>query len=223
MILRRLGWDVIYLGASVPVEKLEETLTRVYLQLAIFSAQQLITAATLRETAKTLHNNRVPLAFGGRIFNLIPGLSGRITGHFLGEDLQNMGRVAERLLTTPQQVTEAQPVSNEYQKTLAIFRERQRSIEAAVWEAGRLAELSNAEMRIASDFLSNNIAAALTLGDIGYLEVEISWIDGLLGNRKVDQAYLTLFLSGYCQALVEVLGDDSRLIVDWFNQEVLES
>ena len=46
-LLRRRGWEVVYLGANVPIEQLETTVAVIQPQLVIMAAQLLHTAATL--------------------------------------------------------------------------------------------------------------------------------------------------------------------------------
>jgi methanogenic corrinoid protein MtbC1 len=51
LFLRRRGWNVIYLGANVPTDRMEETVQAVHPKLVILSAQTLTTAISLREMA----------------------------------------------------------------------------------------------------------------------------------------------------------------------------
>jgi DNA-binding transcriptional MerR regulator/methylmalonyl-CoA mutase cobalamin-binding subunit len=87
LLLRRRGLDVVYLGANVPIEQLAMTLATVRPRLAIFLAQQLISAATLRQLASFLSEEDVPLAFGGRIFVSAPAVQRKIGGHYLGDEI----------------------------------------------------------------------------------------------------------------------------------------
>ena len=84
LMLRRHGWDALYLGANVPVVQMERTIESTHPDLVIMSAQLLNTAANLLEMARLLQERRIPLAYGGRIFNNIPAIRQRIPGHFLG-------------------------------------------------------------------------------------------------------------------------------------------
>ncbi|MGL4650388.1 MAG: MerR family transcriptional regulator, partial [Caldilineaceae bacterium] len=69
LLLRRRGWDTVYLGANVPVASFGETLATTRPSLVILTAQQLHTAASLLEMGEVLLQQRVPLAFGGLVFN----------------------------------------------------------------------------------------------------------------------------------------------------------
>jgi methanogenic corrinoid protein MtbC1 len=74
LLLRRRGLNVIYLGANVPAEQFSNTVKNIKANLVVLVAQQLITAATLQQTALTLSSQNIPVAFGGRIFSIHPGL-----------------------------------------------------------------------------------------------------------------------------------------------------
>ncbi|MBK8932026.1 MAG: MerR family transcriptional regulator [Chloroflexi bacterium] len=87
LTLRYRGWETIYLGANVPLEYLENTITSTQPDLIVMTAQQLHTAASLYEVGEFLRQKGISLAFGGRIFSLTPALRNRISGHFLGEKL----------------------------------------------------------------------------------------------------------------------------------------
>ena len=109
VLLRRQGWDVLYLGADVPVERLERTLQATRPNLVLMAAQQLHTAATLLQVAHVLQQEGVGLAYGGLVFNLVPDLRRRIPGHFVGERLDLAPQMVERLITAPRPVVEPDP------------------------------------------------------------------------------------------------------------------
>jgi methanogenic corrinoid protein MtbC1 len=88
LLLRRRGWEAIYLGANVPADQLENALEATNPNLVIASAQLLHTAASLLDLADLLSVEEIPLAYGGRIFNTLPELQERIPGHFLGPNLK---------------------------------------------------------------------------------------------------------------------------------------
>ena len=68
-LLRRRGWEVVYLGANVPVQKLETTVAATNPDLVLMAAQRLQAAASLLEAAQVLQREGRALAYGGLIFN----------------------------------------------------------------------------------------------------------------------------------------------------------
>jgi methanogenic corrinoid protein MtbC1 len=114
LMLRYRGWDVIYLGADVPVERLESTLDTIRPNLILLTAQQLYTAASLLDIANFLREQKVTVAFGGLIFNILPDLHKRIPGHFLGARLEEITHVVENLINHGSPVVELTPISDTY-------------------------------------------------------------------------------------------------------------
>jgi MerR family transcriptional regulator, light-induced transcriptional regulator len=100
-LLRRRGWEAIYLGANVPLDRMEAMLRAIKPQLVILAAQIEDTAAHLQEMAASLQQAGVRVGYGGRIFNLVPELRRGVAGHFLGETVDQALPAIEALLEGP--------------------------------------------------------------------------------------------------------------------------
>ena len=215
-LLRRRGWEVIYLGANVPVDRLETALSSVKPDLVILTAQLLHTAATLLSMAQVLQREHVPSAFGGRVFNLLPALRARIPGQFLGERLETAPQVVEQLMTTPQPPPHpVETPSAAYRQALDHYLERQSLIEAQVRKVMQHANVPHAHLSIANLNMAHNIAAALELGDTEFLGKNIAWVEGLLRNNDISTDVLRRYLSAYYQASKAHLDGRGKPIVDW--------
>ncbi|MFN2137441.1 MAG: MerR family transcriptional regulator, partial [Candidatus Promineifilaceae bacterium] len=83
-LLRRRGWDVIYLGANMPAAALEETVAQVKPHMLIVSAQTLSTATSILDITAALTGHEIIIGYGGIIFNMLPQLQERIPAHYLG-------------------------------------------------------------------------------------------------------------------------------------------
>jgi DNA-binding transcriptional MerR regulator len=221
-LLKRRGWEVIYLGARVPPGQMQLTVNTMQPDLVILTAQQLHTAATLLETARLLHEENVPLAFGGLIFNLIPSLVERIPGHFLGEKLEEAPEVVQELLASPRPTPDFEEPSTDSQQTLAHYQERQPLLEAETWQSLQEHRIQPRHLQLANEELGQNIVAALTLGDIDYLTTDIEWVEGLLGNRKMPSRALRQYLKAYHHAAQTHLNAHGRPILEWLDR-VLDS
>jgi methanogenic corrinoid protein MtbC1 len=210
-LLRRRGWEVVYLGADVPLEQLAATVAVTRPQLLIVAAQQLHTAASLLDMAQVLRQEQVPLAYGGLIFNLLPALRRRIPGHFLGEQLEAAPQVVESLMTAPRPAPTSEAIPDHYRRARDHFQERQGLVEAHVIQAlhdhNRLA-LANRE-------LGWNIDAALGLGDMDFLGSDVEWVTGLLRNYHLPAGALPGYLHAYHQAASEHLDERGRPITGW--------
>jgi DNA-binding transcriptional MerR regulator len=215
LFLRRRGWDVLYLGANVPVARMESAMTTTKPQLVILAAQQLHTAATLLEMARLLQGRHIPLAFGGLVFNLLPELRTRVPGHFLGERLDQATQVVEQMLSSPPPSPSVPAVSEAYQRALPHYRERQALIEAHVWQAMESEGIGPDHLTIANVHLARNILAALALGDMDFLGVDIDWVEGLLNNYRLPHELLHRYLYVYYQGAETHLDERGAPVVNW--------
>jgi DNA-binding transcriptional MerR regulator len=214
-LLKRRGWEALYLGARVPTVRLAETLVSVQPQLVILAAQRLHTAATLHQTAQLLRRESVPLGYGGLIFNRAPELRQRIPGHFVGERLETAPQTVEELLLSPRPSPPVEAIPEACQQALAHYRQRQTQLEAAVWQSVASLNLPSAYVALANQELARNIMAALALGDVNLASLDISWVKGLLVNEQQPTETLYHFLTIYYQAAQAHLDEQGEPIVNW--------
>jgi len=220
LFLRRRGWDVLYLGPNVPVARLDSAIDAAKSQLVILSAQQLHTAASLAEVAQFLHQHRVPLGYGGLIFNLLPGVRARIPGYFLGESLDLVPQAVEQLLSSPPPVPAAQAPTEEYRQAVGHFQEHQAQLEAEMWRSLEALNIGPDYLALANLHLAHNIVAALSLGDMDYLGVDIEWVEDVIGGYRIPRQSLYGYLGAYHQAARAQLGERGAPVVRWLGQVV---
>jgi len=213
-LLRRRGWDVVYLGANVPLESYERVLDPSRFDLAILSAEQLFTAGNLRDAALLANKANLPLLYGGRIFREVPELQNRISGTYLGEQLEAVpGIVAQGLATSFPQPSLI-PLDVRCQSAFVEFEQQSPRIELMVRQ--RLSgHLPPGSLEIANFNFSRDIQAALTLGDLDYVTQELDWIKGLLENRGLPSDLLASYLEAFHQAAGQHLVEKGQLVVDW--------
>ena len=215
LFLCRSGLKVVYLGADVPVERLEETFHAVRADWIVLAAQQLTTAATLRSTALALQERDIPLAYGGLIFNRVPGLRERIPAVFLGESLDEAVRRIEQLLVAPAYPSPA-PRDDETQAGLArLFREKRAQIEAALFAELQKGGYNPEHLDAANAYFGSGLSAALALGDPAFLEADLEWLKRLLAGRQIPGESVTSYLSAYRHAIRKEIGPAGAPITDW--------
>ncbi len=214
-LLRRRGWDVVFLGADVPLVNFRTTLETLQPKLVILISHQLYTAASLLDLIDALNGLQSPVAFGGLIFNQIPELRERIPGHYLGEELKNAVPNIERFLHNPSEskVFSMPDQSPTYQHIIS----KMPTIESRVSQA---IDTHPAMQGINSQYFSRDILAALKLGDIFLSNSNLDWIAGLLANAKVPVEMLRSFLQIYQQTVKEVMGSQGKLVLDWLQSEI---
>ncbi|CAG0930432.1 HTH-type transcriptional repressor CarH [Thermoflexales bacterium] len=218
LFLRRQGWDVIDLGANVPLARLETMLLTLRPQLVIAAAQHLPTAQTLQAMALTITSLKIPLGFGGSVFNRHPTLQQHIAGHFLGEDLSELTGTVQGILRQPWPLPDFVETTPDYLMALEHYHECLSLIDTTVLGALK-PELRELVWRAdAQTYLAQYIRAALALGDINFLDVDLSWIRGLLSAHQLPAEALYGFLQVYRTALQKHLDQRGAIIVEWFQR-----
>lgn len=222
LLLRRRGWHTIYLGANVPLERMERTIADTRPDLLILTAQMLLPAANLARVAALAQDEGVTVAFGGRIFNHVPELSSRIAGHHLDGDLRLAPDRVEQLLASPGLAPTPEPPPVRYQEALALFEERRVHIDAYILEhrqdSAGAPGAPIPHLARASRGMAQGIVAALRLGNLDFLEHDLAWVEGLINNHEypVVDDLLERFLTLYHQALIaELKAPAGQLIIDW--------
>lgn len=219
-LLRRRGWEVVYLGANVPVEQLETTVAVTKPNLVIMAAQQLHSAATLLEAAELLQREGVALAYGGLVFNRAPDLRARIPGHFLGDNLEAAVRQVETLMTASRQVPVPEPIPEAYHQARDHFLEHAELIEAQLRELLNGAGIGSSHLAVANRELALNIGAALALGDMDFMGIDLEWIEGLLSHHEVPVEMLGQYLATYHEAARAQLDERGKPVLDWFARAI---
>ena len=221
LFLRRKGYNVIYLGPNVPSARFSESLDQVRPTLVVLSAQQLTSAAELSRLSAALVGMNANVAFGGRIFNLQPSLRQCISGTFLGETIEDAVDQVERSIvdTRRREFTPCAP-SEAHQTTLRIFHQNRPAVEAAltnkIMASGRL----DPEMLVqANQFMGDNLQAALALGDLNYLNMEIEWLRALLRTYTLPVELIPYYLQEYANAVQATMNGSATLIYQWVESQ----
>jgi hypothetical protein len=220
LLLRRRGLNVIYLGANVPTEQFANTVQNLKASLVILVAQQLMTAATLQNTAQVLTSKNVRVAFGGRIFSIHPELPHSIAGYFLGHHLPTAVEHVELILD--QRVKEAapRPASPEYVAAHQAFVSKRDQIELTFKQMLEPLLISPENIKTGIHFLGDNITAALQLGDMAHVSTEVDWLRLLLQAHDADPRQLIHFMETYSAAVNKNINGQGRPIFQWLAGEV---
>jgi DNA-binding transcriptional MerR regulator len=215
LFLRRRGLNVIYLGANVPLNCFDNTADLVHADLVILASQQLMTAAALQQLALTLSARDIPVAFGGRIFSLHTDMTSRIPGHFLGNRLDTALESVENWLSSRLPAPAPRLASAEYASTLKAFVAQRSHVEAKVDETVHILGQNPDYLVSAHKYLGDNIIAALSLGDMVYLNSEIDWLNLMLKSQNLPTQVVYDYLALYANAVRQCLGEHADPVVDW--------
>jgi hypothetical protein len=159
------------------------------------------------------------VAYGGRIFNLVPELRKRIPAYFLGESLQEAIQSVETLLVSDMPLEGIEPVDDVSKKLSIAFNHNQPMIDMyALNETNKIGIPIEFSM-IAIQQLGNNMRSALSMGNIEALNTEMDWIKGLLHEHQQDGESLNSFLTAYIKSVDSAMGKEGRPISDWLRTQ----
>ncbi|MGE5073794.1 MAG: MerR family transcriptional regulator [Anaerolineae bacterium] len=203
LLLRRRGWQVVLLGADVPLEHLEETTRAVKASLVVLAAQRLTTVPALRDAASALVKSGISVAYGGGVFNRLPELRGHIPAEFLGEAVETSTDRIEEILGGSPSTTPS--IRHRPRTEAQAFRAARTAIEGAVQQQLGDRVEPGADLAIANSYFGSALAAALELGDVAYVRADLAWIRSLLMKPhlpfKSEQDYLLAYAAGIRRAM----------------------
>ncbi|HEY3476080.1 MAG TPA: B12-binding domain-containing protein [Anaerolineales bacterium] len=220
LLLRRRGLNVIYLGANVPAERFASTVKNIQAHLVVLVAQQLITAATLQQTALALSSQDIPVAFGGRIFNLQADLPTTIPGHYLGYDLLSAIDEIEVILNKRLRLPQARVASPIHLAAHQAFVSKRGQIELTLKQTIEPLSIAPDDIETGIHFLGENIAAALQLGDMSYASGEVDWLKVLLQFHEAQPEQLSHFMQTYSEAVNKNINGQGKPIFEWFDAQI---
>jgi methanogenic corrinoid protein MtbC1 len=216
-LLRRRGYDVIYLGADVPADELQSTIEQIKPQLIILSAQLLQTAAALLEVSRAIDLDRVTLAYGGLAFNYSAELRRRFAGHFLGKDLLAAADLVTDLLARKPPVPAIVQPSDSYRRALSQYSQRRSFIDAHIWSTFIATNKPTALLNEINEEMAQSITAALKLGDIFFLGDDLTAMEHMLMGYRLPRQELLDYLVAYHQAARVHLSESAAIVVEWLS------
>ncbi len=219
-LLRRRGWDVIYLGSNVPLQDLDAAIESTKPTQVLSAAQTLTSAASLRTMSEFLTRQGIPLTFGGGVFIQVPATVQCISGYYLGTNVPMVPNTTELLVMAPPSIPAALPLSSAYSHVLSRFLQNESFISGYVASTMQAISIEPVYLEIANDNLTRQIYSALILGDINLLDHSVSWLNGLLGNYGISTGVVEQFYTIYRQAVEHYLGDDGVVIRDWLSKQL---
>lgn len=217
LLLRRRGLNVVHLGASIPSEQMKQTAAAIRPNLTVLAAQQLTTAAALRSTALHFQRSGLLLAFGGLIFNRLPELRAKIPAIFLGERLDGAVERIEDLLIKPPTISIITEEWEAENRPRASFYEKRIPIEMRLLNELEKEGLAGNDWIAVNAYFTEELLAALELGDPALLEADFEWAGQLLSGRRISTDQLKTYLKAYRRAVEYELGVAGSVITTWLD------
>lgn len=222
LLMRRRGFEALHLGADVPAERLRGILEELRPAAVILSAQMLNHAAALQDIAKSVLESGVVVGYGGRIFRLVPKIRDRIPAYYLGDTLEASPAKIEILVREGFPPPGIPPVRK---RMAEAYQSLMREGDAVAFHVShRMAAMGVPEAALgqALTFTNRGLQAALSLGDLTFMEEDLSWVRGLLQHRGVNAAQLSAFWGHYRDVSLQLMGEEAQPLTDWMEQVSLE-
>jgi methanogenic corrinoid protein MtbC1 len=217
-LLRRRGWDVLYLGADVPAMELEQTVVQTKPHILIVSAQLLATAASLIDITDALSDYDLTIGYGGIIFNMMPQLQDHIPAQYLGPTIEGAVPIIEQLVRKQPATPALKKAKTTHKQALEDFGQLCPLIESDIWSkfaAEGKATDQLAEMNLE---MAGIINAALKFGDSSILNRDMAWIQYLMTSFRLSEKEVQEYIDAYYQAAQAHLGDSTEMIVGWLEE-----
>lgn len=221
LLLRRRGLNVVYLGANVPPEDFAETVESVRGKLLILVSQTLVSAAALQVTAQSLADLNTVIGYGGRIFTVLPNLTERIAGRYLGDSIATALDSVESILQMKGATKDNPAVraTKKYLEAHRFFNSERMRIESTVIESARSQSINLEGLSAGIQYLGDNIAAALQLGDMEYVTNEMEWLKTLLQAHERPAQELVDFMEIYSRAVDKHINGQGEPIKKWLKAQ----
>lgn len=217
LFLRRQGFNVIYLGADIPLEQLTETVDQLNPNLVILIAQRLSSAKILAKSAMLLCSYNHPVAYGGLIFTLLPSLTTRIAGHYLGDSLEGSIQQVRNLILNPSSPVVPAENPPEISALGKDFDEHRALIEHRVIHILREQSIEIPHLSAINTFLGDDISAGIALGNLDFVDPEITWVKNMR-RRSNNSSLLITYMETYEKAVKEELGSIGEPISNWISK-----
>ena len=215
LLLKHRGWDVLYLGANVPLDHLGRLINSVKPSLAVLTASRLSTSASLLKTINLLLEYKIPAAYGGWIFERIPDLVSHIPASYLGTDLPSSIENIESLISNPRPHDTFEPRPLQHQKLVKKLNNMGPELNSLL--RTKLSNTNNVlntvDIYEINQHLIRDISAALTFGDTKILRFNLNWLSGLIGSRNIDYDQLRIYLNLFSSTVEELLGPEANIIL----------
>jgi len=222
LLLRRQGINVVYLGANTPSLHLVETIRQVRPSLVVLAAQTVVSASVLRQMALVLQEEHHQTAYGGWIFTQDTDLCTRIPAHYLGAEIEQAAAVIQQLCLSPRLVPDSIAPQPEFLAAARAFQQKRALIESSLLHKMGSQEWEGKNMDTVNDYLGNQLLAALELGSMSSLQMDIHWIAAFLERTQSSNSFLSAYIAAYCQSVDQYLGAEGRLLTDCLRQWLVD-
>lgn len=214
--LRVRGWDVVFLGASMPAEHLRTFLAEGPPAPLVLSCSVSMFLPGARRSIAAAHASGIPVLAGGAGFGSSPGRALTLGADGWAGDVEGAVDVLARWLDRPPELSTASPDATEQDE---LARCRSDVVDGAVAAlANRFPQVDayshwqRARTREDLDYILRFVEAALLTGDDSIVTEFTAWLSDILEARGVAPGLLPGGLQVLHSLLPPHLADAKRLV-----------
>ena len=207
-LAKMAGWKTVNAGPQMIAEPLYQIIKETQATALVIVANQLHTAANAFAIMQSIQDRHIPVFFCGTFFESHPESHARFPGVFLEEPwTEQIFQMKKNLIDASDKKGIAldetcRQMMNQYQ-LLRIRIEQETQKELAQMP------LQDQHFAMANYFMQRGITAAMTLGDLSYLEEDLVWIHRLISNmgfgKSIMPAYALIYRKKIQNVGTEVL------------------
>ena len=206
LMLRRAGYDVINLGADVPLAHFRETIERLRPEMVLLTAHSLVSAASMLEMADTLEGLNLHLGYGGPVFGRVRELTAVMPGTYLGDALPDAMKAVAWMFET-----EMVPLTVSTTSPAPYYEDLKARMPEIVLRVAAMFREQPFLVKASLEYLAENLLAAGRLGRTAHLESDLAWVAGLMEAYEIPEGLLGEFLKGFAAAVEAEMEHGSEL------------
>jgi DNA-binding transcriptional MerR regulator len=202
-LAKMAGWKTINAGPQMIAEPLLQIIAETQASALVIVANQLHTAANAFSILQLVQKKQIPVYYCGTFFERHPELLQRFPGVYLDEPWIDQIQKLNLSLSDAVQKT-GLPLENTCRQMMDVYQQNRIAIEKEAQQQIPAAVLQDQHFTMANYFMQRGIRAAMTLGDLTYLEEDLIWIHRLISNmgigKSVMPAYSLVYRKGVLKA-----------------------
>jgi DNA-binding transcriptional MerR regulator len=202
-LAKMAGWKTVNAGPQMIAEPLVQIINETQATALVLVANQLHTAANAFTILQTIQDKHIPVFFCGTFFEIHPELQTRFPGVFLEEPwTEQIFQMKKNLRDASQKKggalqTSCRQLMKQYQQQRVVIEQETQK------ELAQMA-LQDQHFAMANYFMQRGIHAAMTLGDLSYLEEDLVWIHRLISNMGFGKSVMPAYALVYRKSILKV-------------------
>lgn len=218
-LAKMAGWKTVNAGPQMIADPLVQIINETKATALVLVANQLHTAANAFSILQTIQDKQIPVFFCGTFFEIHPELQTRFPGVFLEEPwVEHILQMKKNLGDASQKKGAA--LDTTCGQMMAQYQQLRVEVEQETQKELAQMTLQDQHFAMANYFMQRGIHAAMTLGDLSYLEEDLVWIHRLISNMGFGKFVMPAYAQVYKKSVLKVGSDGLKPLAAALNRAV---